>query len=142
MKLTFNEIYYHLKKLFSIRRISCNPKKILDRMLQYLQESETGAVSYETLMNWIMDYLYEEEILKTSKVESKNMWETLKWICQEKLQVSESDIVENLNETCKQFAVYFKEASTIDALVDNVPRIIENRAITYDENVDLSLIHI
>lgn len=108
-----------------------NPKKILDRMLQYLQESETGAVSYETLMNWIMDYLYEEEILKTSKVESKNMWETLKWICQEKLQVSESDIVENLNETCKQFAVYFKEASTIDALVDNVPRIIENRAITY-----------
>ena len=32
--------------------------------------------------------------------------------------------------------VYFKEASTIDALVDNVPRIIENRAITYDENVD------
>lgn len=113
-----------------------NPKKILDRMLQYLQESETGAVSYETLMNWIMDYLYEEEILKTSKVESKNMWETLKWICQEKLQVSESDIVENLNETCKQFAVYFKEASTIDALVDNVPRIIENRAITYDENVD------
>ena len=83
-----------------------------------------------------MDYLYEEEILKTSKVESKNMWETLKWICQEKLQVSESDIVENLNETCKQFAVYFKEASTIDALVDNVPRIIENRAITYDENVD------
>ena len=113
-----------------------NPKKILDRMLQYLQESETGAVSYETLMKWIMDYLYEEEILKTSKVESKNMWETLKWICQEKLQVSESDIVENLNETCKQFAVYFKEASTIDALVDNVPRIIENRAITYDENVD------
>ena len=113
-----------------------NPKKIFDRMLQYLQESETGAVSYETLMNWIMDYLYEEEILKTSKVESKNMWETLKWICQEKLQVSESDIVENLNETCKQFAVYFKEASTIDALVDNVPRIIENRAITYDENVD------
>lgn len=52
------------------------------------------------------------------------------------MQVSESDIVENLNETCKQFAVYFKEASTIDALVDNVPRIIENRAITYDENVD------
>ena len=113
-----------------------NPKKILDRMLQYLQESETGVVSYETLMNWIMDYLYEEEILTTSKVESRNMWETLKWICQEKLHVSESDIVENLNETCKQFAVYFKEASTIDALVDNVPRIIQNRAITYDENVD------
>ena len=113
-----------------------NPKKILDRMLQYLQESDTGVVSYETLMNWIMDYLYEEEILTTSKVESRNMWETLKWICQEKLHVSESDIVENLNETCKQFAVYFKEASTIDALVDNVPRIIQNRAITYDENVD------
>lgn len=104
-----------------------NPKKILDRMLQYLQESDTGVVSYETLMNWIMDYLYEEEILTTSKVESRNMWETLKWICQEKLHVSESDIVENLNETCKQFAVYFKEASTIDALVDNVPRIIHRK---------------
>ena len=66
MKLTFNEIYYHLKKLFSIRRISCNPKKILDRMLQYLQESETGAVSYETLMNSLNNFLTIEGIATLS----------------------------------------------------------------------------
>lgn len=40
MKLTFNEIYYHLKKLFSIRRISCNPKKILVEKPLYYQEGE------------------------------------------------------------------------------------------------------
>lgn len=40
MKLTFNEIYYHLKKLFTIRRISCNPKKILVENPLYYREGE------------------------------------------------------------------------------------------------------
>lgn len=40
MKLTFNEIYYHLKKLFSIRRISCNPKKILVEKPLYYRKGE------------------------------------------------------------------------------------------------------
>ena len=40
-----------------------NPKKIVDRMLLNLEESRLGVVSYETLLNWFMDYLYEEEIL-------------------------------------------------------------------------------
>lgn len=40
MKLTFNEIYYHLKKLFSIRRISCNPKKILVEKPLYYRDGE------------------------------------------------------------------------------------------------------
>lgn len=44
-----------------------NPKKIVDRMLLNLKESRLGTVSYETLLNWFMDYLYEEKILVNSK---------------------------------------------------------------------------
>ena len=45
-----------------------NPKKILDRVMKNLYENKTGQISYETLMNWVMDYFYDEGILTTSKV--------------------------------------------------------------------------
>ena len=43
------------------------PKKIVDRMLLNLKESRLGTVSYETLLNWFMDYLYEETRKQQSK---------------------------------------------------------------------------
>lgn len=54
-----------------------NPKKILDRVLTDLKENEKQIVSYETLLNWIMEYLHEEKILTTSKTQAKAMWDTL-----------------------------------------------------------------
>lgn len=50
-----------------------NPKKIVDRMLLNLKESRLGTVSYETLLNWFMDYLYEEKILVNSKANIKDV---------------------------------------------------------------------
>ena len=40
-----------------------NPRKILDRIIDNLKEDETAYISYETLLNRIMDYLYEEKII-------------------------------------------------------------------------------
>ena len=49
-----------------------NPKKILDRLIKDIEESKTGLLSYETLLNRIMDYFYEEEVFGTVKPSKTN----------------------------------------------------------------------
>lgn len=113
-----------------------NPKKIVDRMLLNLEESRLGVVSYETLLNWFMDYLYEGEILTNSKVKAKSLWQTLEWICKEKLHVMLTEQVENLEQTCRVIAEYFQDKEGYEQIIDDVPRIIQNRSITYAEGFD------
>ena len=113
-----------------------NPKKIVDRMLLNLKESRLGTVSYETLLNWFMDYLYEEKILVNSKAKAKSLWQTLEWICSEKLQITLTEPVTDLEETCRMLAEYFQDKEGYEQIVDDVLRIIRNRSITYAEGFD------
>lgn len=54
-----------------------NPKKILDRIIQNLDESAKRTMTYESLMNRIMDYFYDTEIIAMSKVMAYNVWKTI-----------------------------------------------------------------
>ena len=54
-----------------------NPKKILDRIIQNLDESAKRTMTYESLMNRIMDYFYDTEIIAMSKVMAYNVWKTM-----------------------------------------------------------------
>ncbi len=113
-----------------------NPKKILDRILTNLKENKSHTVSYETLLNWIMEYLQEEKILTTSKTQAKAMWDTLLWVCSEKLHVGLEGTVEDIEGTCAKIASYFVDAAGINNIVEDVPKIIKNRSITYAEGLD------
>lgn len=113
-----------------------NPKKILDRILENIAENQSGQISYETLLNWVMDYFYEEGILKSSKVEAANMWATLILICEERIDAKISDVVDDIEKRCAQIADYFSTENNLNTLADDVPKIIENRAITYDDAID------
>lgn len=84
-----------------------NPKKILDRVLLNLEEDEKKIISYETLLNWIMEYLFDLKVLTRSGVMSKNVWTVLCTACQETIHV-----------------------------VDDVSKIIKEQAITYAEGLD------
>lgn len=113
-----------------------NPKKTLDRVLLNIEESKTGQISYETLLNWIIDFLYEEKVLTTGKAKAKSFWQTLVWICENKLQVKLTDAIPNLEQACQSIAEYFEEVEQIDVLVNDIPRIIKNRTIVYEEGFD------
>ena len=73
-----------------------NPKKILDRVIENLRESKEQEISYESLLNRIMDYLYETKVITTSKVLARNIWKTMKQICDEQLKKSLDDVVEDI----------------------------------------------
>ena len=113
-----------------------NPKKILDRVMENLKEYETDSISYETLMNWFMDYLHDEGVLTTSRAEKRSMWQTLEWICNEKLKVSRVDAVVDVEKTCEKLAGFFEETAGIENVIADVPKIIRDRAITYAEGID------
>lgn len=74
--------------------------------------------------------------MTTSKVRARSLWQTLEWICTEKMHVSRSDTITDLEETCRTIAAYFCREEEIRTIVEDVPRIIQDRAITYAEGFD------
>lgn len=77
-----------------------NPKKILNRVIENLRESKEQVMSYESLLNRIMDYLYETKVITTSKVLARNIWKTMKKTCDERLNKTLDNVVEDIESTC------------------------------------------
>lgn len=113
-----------------------NPKKILERIRQDIEEAYGHAITYETLLNWIMDYLSEEGILTNNRPAASYMWARLKTICEEKLQVGLYDLIHDPSEACFQIVNQLKSEDPWSSIIEDVPKIIENRSITYDRELD------
>lgn len=110
-----------------------NPKKILGRVLANLKEQ---AISYETLLNWIMDYFQEDRNIAANKFKLKDIWNILIWICKEKLHVELHDTVPDAKVACEMIAEHFATETGIDKMIENVSDIIKGRNITFAEGLD------
>ena len=97
-----------------------NPKKIVDRMEQNLREAEEGSVSYETLLNWFMDYFSDEGIIRNNRTAAAYLWDTLKRACGECLQAELSDPVEDINFTCERIARYVETETEWNIIIDDI----------------------
>ena len=113
-----------------------NPKKILDRIISNLEEEETGQLSYESLLNRIMDYLYDEKILTTSKVQAHALWGILEEGCEKILKKCLNDNVDNLVQDCNKLTEYLNQESDVVNIVDDISDIIRASNITYDNRLD------
>ena len=78
-------------------------------MIQNIEELKSGEVSYETLLNWIMDYFQDYGILANNRPLAKSYWTTLQQICEEKLEVSLEEKVDNLQMACEMTFDILKE---------------------------------
>jgi hypothetical protein len=67
---------------------------------------------------------------------ARSYWTTLQQICIEKLEVSLEDKVENLQIACEIICGILNEESKLENVVADIPRIINNSALTYSEAVD------
>lgn len=113
-----------------------NPKKIVDRLQENLQEAETGEIPYQSLLDWIMEYLSEEGVIYNNRTAAAYVWRILTDICQNKIQVELSDRVDDLYFACSRIMDCLKEETQWDNIIKDVPAVIENRAITYDKSID------
>lgn len=113
-----------------------NPKKIIDRVLQNLREYETNIISYETLLNWIMDYFRDNKILMPYGISERIIWQKLMNICQLILKVSLNDNIIDIENNCKKILHYLAKELNIDSLINNFSDIIKSSTITYSEGFD------
>ena len=113
-----------------------NPKKILDRVIENLRESKEQYISYESLLNRIMDYLYETKVITTSKVLARNIWKTMLRTCEKKIKKSMEDRVENIENSCKILIEDLREEYEIINIVEDISEIIKDSGLTYEEGFD------
>lgn len=113
-----------------------NPKKILDRVIENLQESKEKLISYESLLNRIMDYLYETKVITTSKVLARNIWKTMQQTCVEILQNSLDDVVEDIESSCNTLIEALKDEYEVVNIVEDISGIIKEGGLTYEEGFD------
>ena len=113
-----------------------NPKKILDRVIANLEEEKTGWITYESLLNRIMEYLNEQHILTTSKVQAKAIWNILETCCTKVLQKTLREDVEDIAKDCDILIKYLNKESEVVNIVTDISDIIKSTSsITYDENI-------
>ncbi len=113
-----------------------NPKKILERMIQNIEENQSGKISYETLLNWIMEYFNDEGYIVNNRPLAKSMWKTLTWICEEKLNVTLDMLIGNLQDTCEKIICFLEQESGLDNLMEDVTKIITYGNLTYEAGLD------
>ena len=112
-----------------------NPKKILDRVIRDLEESKTGHISYETLLNRIMDHFYESGAI-VDKLQEKNIWDTMCRICREDLCQAMDRDVEDVSGVCNKIFERLRERCGLRHVVSDISDIIERENITYAEGFD------
>ena len=113
-----------------------NPKKILDRIIENLEESKAERMSYETLLNRMMDYFYETKVITTSKVLAKSIWKTMVRICIENLQKSLQEEIENIETACSTILEFLKQEYDIAHVISDISDIIKDGGLTYAEGFD------
>lgn len=113
-----------------------NPKKILDRVIQNLQESREKCLSYENLMNRIMDFLDETESVILNRTFSRDVWKTMQKTCEEQMGKSLDEMVKDIEDSCTVFLKALEKEYEIEHIVEDVSDIIRNGDITYEEGFD------
>lgn len=113
-----------------------NPKKILNRVIENLRESKEQVMSYESLLNRIMDYLYETKVITTSKVLARNIWKTMKKTCDERLNKTLDNVVEDIESTCNILIGVLQEEYQVVNIVEDISEIIKDGGLTYEEGFD------
>lgn len=113
-----------------------NPKKILDRIIENLEESKTKHISYETLLNRIMDYFYETKEITTSKVKARSIWKTMCRICEENLLKKLNSDVEDVEKACSSILKALQEEYELQHVISDILDIIKEGDLTYAEGFD------
>lgn len=113
-----------------------NPKKMVDRIIQNLEERDSGMVTYETILNWIMDYLQSEQIIANNRTLAKYIWKTLEWICCEKLDVLLDMSTKDIQPVCERIICLLEKETDLKNLMEDVSAIIDYGNLTYAEGLD------
>lgn len=112
-----------------------NPKKIVDALCLDLSETPT----YNTLINAMVDCLYTDAYLFRHRSKIKEFEKLLVSFMRDILQVKESDLVDNVEETVKNTLEYFQKQwpNICDIILKHIEEMLQNYKITYEKDFDI-----
>ena len=114
-----------------------NPKKIVERIIKHIEEEKSGFISYETLLNWLMEYLQEQGDITNDPSVIKGIWDALLWICEAQLGIASlSQTVNNVQESCEKIMTALSQETGLEGLMEAVTKIINHAGIIYAEGLD------
>ena len=115
-----------------------NPKKILDRLLLNIEETASGKITYNTLLNGIIDCLYYSEYLNKHQEKIPELKDFLNQIYQNILKINPDDFVEDKEATVTKVTEFLaKEKPRIcELIIKNIGDALNEQSIPYAPDID------
>lgn len=113
-----------------------NPKKILDRVIENIEDSKTKHISYETLLNRVMDCFYEMKVITNSRVQARSIWKTMCEFCEKNLLKKLDSDVEDLEGTLSLILEVLENEYDLRHVVLDISDMIQEGGLTYSEGFD------
>lgn len=111
-----------------------NPQKIVDLLSKNLEEKSTGMYSYETIINYIVDYLIANDSVNHTNISRKLLVEDLKKSIEHN-GCNLNDKTNDYNQVCELIFEDLKKFR-ITKVANNIEHIMEWAEISYDKNFD------
>ena len=115
-----------------------NPQKILDRLLLNIEEIASERITYNTILNGIIDCLYYSEYLNKHQEKIPELKDFLGQIYQDILKVNPEDFVDNKEATIAKITDYLaKEKPRIcELIIKNIGDTLNEQSIQYAPDID------
>lgn len=115
-----------------------NPKKILDRLLLNIEETASEKITYNTLLNGIIDCLYYSEYLNKHQEKIPELKDFLNQIYQDILKITPDDFVEDKEATVAKVTEFLaKEKPRIcELIIKNIGEALNEQSIPYAPDID------
>ena len=109
-----------------------NPKKILQELIKNIEESLSGKISYESMIERMLEYLSSAQLLQDN---TKNVADIRKDLCSI-YRGNLSKPVEDLEDVCEKMLDTLQNKINNEATVEKIVENIKKQDIVYAENFD------
>jgi hypothetical protein len=114
-----------------------NPKKLLDRLLEYVDECDMGILTIKSILGKTIDFLLEDNVLNCDSIYTPlQMRDKLfKYFKDEKAMELDNEVT-TLEEFTKDIIVFLNEEFSINTVIEDLSQYIEEQRIVFDKEVD------
>jgi hypothetical protein len=113
-----------------------NPKKILDVLIGYLDESKIGSLSVSALSNRVVDYLIEEGSIAGSIYSPNDIYRILITSFKNDMNLMETDVVGDIESASKNVSSCLFKNANIENVIEDIVAYLLKQNITYSEGFD------
>jgi hypothetical protein len=114
-----------------------NPKKILNRLIKYFEESKMGTLTVNSFVDRIIDYLIEDRVITEGSVyTAESMREILIEYCQKEMGLSREEVISDETLATNSVCLCLEDSMNLLYAAENIIKYINEQKITYEEGFD------